>query len=172
MIDTNVLDIDITIGNVGYSNSIKEDLEINKDDLDSEFLNQSEKFAYYGTLSELAKDKLARRKRELDLLEAQIDGEVRIQASNIKAADPKVKITVDAIKAAIVGDPRYQAKISEILDSQKMAGILNVAKEAFQQRKDMLVSLGANSRLFNNASPHITSTQMQVAKEMLQKKTT
>lgn len=170
MIDTKVLDIDITIGKVEYTNSLKEDLEINKDDLNTEFLNQSEKFAYYGTLSEMAKDKLARNKRELELLEARIDSEIRIQANNIRTSDPKAKITEEAIKKGVVADTRYQDKVLEMLDASKMAGILQVAKEAFQQRKDMLVSLGANSRLYAAPDSRITNPQMQIAKEMLQKK--
>jgi hypothetical protein len=156
--------IDIQIDAVRYENTFAQDVQINTSDIDREFCEQSGKFAYYGTLCEMSKDREARLKNDCDVLEAILDNEVRDQAAEVKVLDAKYKITEAEVAHRVKADPRYQAKYSEYLTAKKLTGILHVAKEAFQQRKDMLVSLGANQR-FLNAEPRIQGTQMENVKK-------
>lgn len=167
MANLDVLDIELAIGNIKYDNNWAEDLAIDKDNLNHEFMTQSEKFAYYGTLYELAKDRHNRLKNELELVEAHVDAELRIRIDNIRQQDPKYKATEAAIKCDIIRDARYRTKNEEVMSCAKMVGILSIAKEAFQQRMHMLVSLGANLRSNPEMRMHSQEQQMNNVKTML-----
>lgn len=164
-----IFDIEIKINGIEYENTLAEDLEINKGNLDQEFQEQSERYAYYGTLAELAKDKEARTKHELELLEAQLDALTRDNANQIASQNPKFKMTEAMVENQVKADPRYQAKLKEFLDSKRLAGILNVARESFQQRRDMLISLGANHRFLNGNEPRVMETKQDHAKQVMAK---
>ena len=144
--ELSVLNFEVALNGKTYDNDAATALRIDRTNLDEEFANQHTRFAYYATLHEMAKDKAARLKVSLETLYAQLDHEKRMAAKAVQAADPKFKYTESMCENEIKTDQRYQLKQQEMLDANQLAGVLGVAREAFQQRKDMLISLGANAR--------------------------
>jgi len=157
-----VLSVETKIDDVTYENNLQDDLKIDQTQLDREFVEQSEKYAYYATLAELAKDREARLESELKVLSARIDWEIRDQAAALQASNTKVKLTEEMVKNQVIADSRIQTKNKELLEARKLAGMLRVAKESFLQRKDMLVSLGANHRVLNGNDAHVSRQQVQM----------
>jgi hypothetical protein len=145
-VDLDVLSFSIKLNGKEYSNDAAESLRIDRTILDDEFANQHVRFAYFATLHEIAKDKVARLKVSLETLYAQLDHEKRKIANEYKATQPSFKYTETMCENEIKTDQRYQAKNAEYLDAMQLAGVLGVAREAFAQRKEMLISLGANAR--------------------------
>lgn len=165
VVDWDVFKFEIKINDVEYKQTIGDDLRIDRSILDDEFCEQSTKFAYYSTLHELARDKEARLKRELELFYANVDAEKRAGAIQAQAANPKFKYTEKMCENEVKTDERYQKKQLEYLDAKKLSGILGVAREAFAQRKEMLISVGANARsgvtsarVLSEQAKHITNT--------------
>lgn len=137
----------IEINNIKYDNNLEEDLRVDRTNLDEDFAHQHERFAKYATLHELAKDNLERAKRMLDILYAQVDHEKRQEAKNMQDVNPKFKFTEKMCENSVLTDERYQKMHLKYLDAKKLVGVLGVGKEAFAQRKEMLISLGANQRV-------------------------
>jgi len=144
------LDVQVTINGISYSSSLEDDIKIDPSDLDAEFVEQSRKYAWWAILSEMAKDLVSKQKYDLDILYAQLDHEKRSQA-----LVAKVKLTEKMVENEVITDKRYQAKMKEYLESKRQYGVLQAGREAFTQRKEMLISLGANYRAEGNADPVI-----------------
>lgn len=128
-----------------FDNCLEQDVAINTADLDSEFCNQTERFAWWAFLSELAKDLVARKKNELRILYAQLD-----YKSRAEAVVRNVKLTEKMVENQVVTHQDYQQCTVELIHAQKVHGILTAGKESLAQRKDMLISLGANLRAGSN----------------------
>lgn len=122
-------------------------LDINKDDLDNEFADQPVKYFYWAALTEVANDKMLRLKHALEHTYAQIEFEVRTSAK-----ENSVKLTEAMVEGQTKSHTKYQSKLDEYLDACALVGKLKACKEAMAQRKDMLVSLGANNRLLNQSN--------------------
>jgi len=142
------LEVQTEIGGVEYNATLEEDIEIDPSDLDAEFVEQPRKFAWWAMVCELAKDQLARRKYDLEKLYAVVDADRRMDA--VKS---KVKKTERMIENEVITDKRYQQAKLDMLDAKRQHGILYAGKQAFEQRKEMLISLGANYRAEGNADP-------------------
>ncbi|MCJ7760611.1 hypothetical protein MUP59_05655 [Candidatus Bathyarchaeota archaeon] len=144
------LDVSVVFSGITYQSSLEEDMLINSTDLDGEFVEQPRKFVWWAVLSEVAKDLLAQKKYEMEQLYARLDHEKRTVALNAK-----VKLTEKMTENEVITDPRYQKCMAEYLEIKKQNGMLMAGKEAMSQRKDMLISLGANYRAEGNADPVI-----------------
>jgi len=142
------LEVQTEIGGVEYNATLEEDIEIDPSDLDAEFVEQPRKFAWWAMVCELAKDQLARRKYDMEKLYAKVDADKRMDA-----VKNKVKKTERMIENEVITDKRYQQAMLKFLDAKKQHGILYAGKQAFEQRKEMLISLGANYRAEGNADP-------------------
>lgn len=151
------LDVEVTFNGITYQSSLEEDITINPSDLDSEFVEQSRKYAWWAILSEVAKDLMGQKKYQMELLYAKLDHEKRTAAMT-----NKVKLTEKMVENEVITDPRYQKMMAEFLSIKKDYGVLLAGKEAFTQRKEMLISLGANYRAEGNADPVILQ---EVAKQ-------
>ncbi len=145
-LELEILKLEISLNGKKYESDAANDLRIDRTVLDEEFATQHMRFAYYGTLHEMAKDKVVRLKVALETLYAQLDHEKRQAAAGLKTSNPGFKYTEAMCENEIKTDQRYQAKNMEYLDAMQTSGVLGVAREAFAQRKDMLISLGANAR--------------------------
>lgn len=119
------------------------DLDVNKTEINEELSGQPASFAWYATLHELAKSKVQTLKYQLELLESQLDQDFR---KNWDAKVGNIKMTEASLQAVIKATPDYQELMETYLEAQKNQGILGVAKQAFEQRKDMLISISANMR--------------------------
>jgi hypothetical protein len=142
--------VDLDLDGVKFTRVLVDDLAIDGADINGEFMNQSELFAWWATVSELAKDKVNRIKFQLDRIYALKDHAVRLELTANKA-----KITEKVVENAVISSKEYQECMLELLESKKQYGLLQVGKEALTQRKDMLISLGANMRTEGGGNLHI-----------------
>lgn len=135
---------------------LTKELEFSGEELNQAYIEQPAKFAYWASMAsksrfELDKAKLAVDRQETYLkktLYGELDNEIRQ-----KMEMDGEKITEAKVTSRIFSDKRYleeqnklydlQEKVSEL---QYQTDTLYVAKDAFIQRKDMIISLGANIR--------------------------
>jgi hypothetical protein len=148
MMDFSGLEVNVEIGGITYHASLEDDITIDSQDLDNEFLNQARKYAWWAMVSELAKDLVARRKYELDMLYAQLD-----QKKRATALANKFKMTEKMVENEVITDVSYQEAKRDYLQAKQWYGLLQAGREAFAQRKEMLISLGANYRAEGQADP-------------------
>lgn len=142
------LEVSVELEGVTYEASLEDEIEIDGQNLEGEFLNQAKKFAWWSMVSELAKDLMVGQKFQLDLLYARIDEEKRTNAQA-----NKMKTTEKMIENMVITDQRYQEAMQEYHKAKKWYGLLASGREAFSQRKEMLISLGANYRMEATADP-------------------
>ena len=151
------LDVSVSFNGITYQSSLEDDITINPTDLDAEFVEQPRKYVWWAILSEVAKDLMGQKKYQMELLYAKLDHEKRTAAMT-----NKVKLTEKMVENEVITDPRYQRIMSEYLSIKKDYGMLSAGRDAFTQRKEMLISLGANYRAEGNADPVILQ---EVAKQ-------
>lgn len=149
------------------TSEIQDDLYINHADLQEEFLRQPELFAWWASTCELAKDLVARQKFLLERLAANIDHQARMEAETASQALGKtVKLTEKMVENTVIGNKEYQTAMFQYLELKKQYGMLQAGKDAIEQKKDMLISLGANYRAEASSNPSIL---MDAAKERARK---
>lgn len=123
-----------------YDRDLDADLHIDKNSLEDELVSQAGKFAWWATLSELARDKFNRLKSDLEIFEATASQLLRSEKSSRNE-----KITESGLIELLRMLPEWQAKKNAVLEAQKQAGVLDAAREAFDHRKYMLRALSAES---------------------------
>lgn len=157
----------IELDGVEYPNAYSDDLAIDRTDLDSEFTEHAERYAYYATLSEMAEDRHVRMKEELENLTAFIDHEKRDAAKSIQLNDPKFKMTEAMFEHEVKLDSRYQGKLKEVQDARHLAKVLKNAPMAFAHRRDMLIEIGKshNAGMYD---PRVTQGKAQQVRAIIQ----
>lgn len=121
--------------------TLRDDVQIEETNLDKAFREQASLFAHYATLYFNAARATGRAKVLLETKEAVVAKEIRDRA--IAASE---KITEKAIEQELA---RHKEIIHHKLAFSEAEALEDLAKnalEAFKQRKDMLVQLGANAR--------------------------
>ena len=129
---------------------------INVANINESYIDQPAKFAYWATLATLARSKANKIKRELDreqdyiktTLTGSLDSKVRAQLE----IDGE-KVTETKVTNGIFTHPEYISYKAKIADKQReydeadeQARLLEVGRETMNQRKEMLISLGAQLR--------------------------
>ena len=109
--------------------SYKDELTIDKHNLDVEWINQSKVFAEWGEELVYAQERTDKAKANLDLIKAQTDSKIR--ANNIGG-----KITESQILNMIIQDSEYQKAIVEHIEAKKQEGIIEIAKKAFEFQRN------------------------------------
>lgn len=161
-----VVGVEIEIDGVNYPNEYADALVIDRSDLDAEFVEHSERYAYYATLAELADDRADRLKEKLEHLAAVIDHEKRDAAKAMQLNDPKFKMTEAMFEHEVKMDPRYQRMLEEFQDARHLAKVLKSAPLAFAHRRDMLLELG-RSRMSQLTDPRVLQNRQQVARNLI-----
>lgn len=121
---------------------LNKSLDVDKTQINDEMSEQPGHFAWYATLAELAKNKVLHLKTELEQKEAELDQKIRKNWD----IDQCGKMTEAGVSAAIKLTPVYQQLTIVYQEALKNQGILQVAKQAFEQRHMMLISIAANMR--------------------------
>lgn len=117
------------------------DVAINPADLTAAQMSQASLYAHYAGLAAKAQYQHDQLKTRLEKVEAILDGEYRQ-----KFNDEGKKITEKSIEAAVKMDERWE-KLNSLVNQAKMiAGINKGNAEAFSQRKDMVMQMGAMAR--------------------------
>lgn len=132
----------------------KKDVEINPNQLDLEWLRQPALYQKYAGEAAYARDRRDRAKDKLEVVKAQVDGDVRQNPGNYGFTGDK-KPTEGAITSAVIQSEGYQEANEEYLKSKLECDIIQSAVLAMEQRKYALENLVKllNSSYF--ASPSV-----------------
>lgn len=122
---------------MSQAKSYEEDLYIDPDKLDEEWLRQPAAYLYYGERLADAQRDVDSVKEELDVLKATVDREARVQPGKYGID----KVTESAVSAAVTRDERIIAKGRELIEARHTVGVLKAAVEAMSQRKKALEKL-------------------------------
>lgn len=155
--DMEILEITVKTKSSETTLDLAKDLQIDPMNINEAFCEQPAKFAWWATVAAQAKALVERKKSEIEQTEeylkktlmGELDAEVRTTLDMNGE-----KVTESKVVNGIYAHPKYQEtqkKVfdlrEELLDLQQKYTVLDIAKEAMNQRKDMLISLGAQLRL-------------------------
>lgn len=116
--------------------SYKNDLKIDKFNLDDAWENQALLFCEWAEKAVEASFLRDKKKENLEIVRAEVDMEIRREA--VRSGE---KLTENAIASIIIQNSRYRNANKELLEAVKNQGVLNVAREAFDHRKKALEKL-------------------------------
>jgi len=117
------------------------DLDIDPERLEHEFKMQSSLFCHYSLQHIKALNALRRKKAQKEELHAFLDLHYR---DNFNADG--IKFTEAMVRSKIIQDERMLKLEAEILELESIVGIFKVVVDSFDQKGNMLVSLGALRR--------------------------
>jgi len=138
----NLLDhLTIKLDKNSYECNVNQELKVDPNNMNEEFERQAGKFAWWGTLMELARNDYLKKRQQRKETEASEYAELR----KLFEKDGK-RVTEKQLETKVTLSPKVKACVIAEIEAQKQANILAVITEAFRQRKDMLVSLGSNLR--------------------------
>ena len=123
----------IQIGQSAFEFDYEHDLHINRADLDGEFCRQAEIFARYSTAYEFSVEHVGVLKLNLDRLMAHLDHQGRMEASSAGLSKFTEKMAENYVK----GNASYLEAVTELLQAQRISGLLKQARDAIVQKKEM-----------------------------------
>ncbi len=135
-----------SIGEDQYPFELGEHAPVNKGDLNSEFANHAETFAFYATAFELAKEHEARCKAARDHAYAISDHKVRSAMH-----EAGMKFTEKMVENATITQDAYKDANEQCMMAARNVGLLKAAVDAMNTKRDMLISLGAMMRAEGNS---------------------
>jgi hypothetical protein len=158
------IQIDVVIQGEKYASDLNLDLLINDSLLEEEFIDQPRKFAWWAAVEILARDQFEVKKTQLKRLYAVIDK--RTRDAGVESGK---KLTEKMVENTVLTDLEYQKAENELGNIKKQYNFAHVGKEAFEQRKEMLISLGANYRAEITADPTIVKEKEKIRAERVKK---
>jgi len=120
----------------GFEFQYEEDLEIDPDALDTEWMNQPRLYQRYAEQLAIADREAKHRKEKMDTKRA----ELTLQA-HMDGIDGLEKLTEAKVSAWIQTHPEYQAVKEDLIEAEYEAQLLKGAVMAFSQRKNALENL-------------------------------
>jgi len=135
---------------------LEEELKATQDSLDQELINQPSKFAWVATLHAVALSYRDEIKQGLEMLSAELDREYRS-----KAATTQDKMTETSLRSQILVDSRYKQRYDDFLKACTDERVLKVAREAFEQRSQLLIAYAANKRAELNARVSVGAEEVR-----------
>ena len=155
-----VLNIEVKTQSSTHQVNLGDDLLIEPEHLNDAFIEQPAKFAYWATVALQAKSLVDKKKLEVDKQEdylkknliGELDGEVRkeMELNGEKITEAKVTNGIYTHEMYQEEQAKYYQLKEELLELQNKFAVLDMAKESMNQRKDMLISLGAQLRMEGN----------------------
>lgn len=136
--------ITLNVGGVSETIDPNDDLKIFEADLKTEFSEQASKFAFYGGLHSDALITLETFKNNLKKYEA--ENELVMRDRIHTRYGEKERITIGMMEAEFARDNPWQMLSNAILEWERTVKRLEVIKDAFKQRSQMLWQLGATAR--------------------------
>lgn len=154
--DTSFLELDVNMSGKHYKQDLAEDLKINVDDINESYIDQPSKFAWWAVLAAQARARADKLKSSVDKQDEHIRktlmGELDAKVREELELDGE-KVTEGKVTNGIYKHPRYVEEMAklhalrdEFVEANEDASILGAAKDAMNQRKEMLISLGAQLR--------------------------
>lgn len=155
-----MLEIEVRTNNALVKANLADDLEIDTGDINKAYIEQPGKFAYWATVALQAKFVYERKKQEVNRQEeylkktmyGELDSIIRkqMEMDGEKITESKVVSNICINEAYLEEQQKLYELQDELLVLQERYHQLDVAKEAMNQRKDMLISLGAQLRQENS----------------------
>ena len=133
--------VELHVHDKKWKGTLQDVLRINEQRLTNEFIEQAGKFAWFSALLAYAVAEVESKKLSHEVLQANLYAEKR--GEMVKA---KAKVTEDKIKNAVVQDDRYAASSEQLTECKRQQGIIKGIVNSLEQRKDMLIQLGATRR--------------------------
>ena len=135
------MDIDLRVDDKEFKGNIRDVLKINEGQIHDELIEQPSTYAWFATLTEIAKANVEKHKMNIKVLRARLDEEKRelLGKGGVKVTEPKVE-------SAIEKDERLIVLVEEMIELSKNASILKALTDALNQRKDMLIQLSSFKR--------------------------
>lgn len=118
-------------------NEFEKDTQINPEALDVEWIRQPALVAKYAQASAYAKDAVSRAKDNLEVVKAQMDGEIRKDPAKFGVD----KVTEAVVSATILKTGEYQLANDEYLKSKLSADLVQAATIALDHKKAALENL-------------------------------
>lgn len=135
--------VDINTGKV-VEYSLKDELSINRETYQSDFIDQPAKYVYWQAVLQNLKAYEESVERKSDIQHAHSYN----YAYNYLKKETKVnRPTKDMIESIILRDKNYQKSLELVEEAKENVGIVNSIVKAYEQRRDMLIQLGADERL-------------------------
>lgn len=172
MRDWSILTVELSTNQGTATMDLAKDLAINIDNLNEDFCNQPSLYAWWATVACQAraisdKYKLKVEQKE-EYIKKTLVGELDLEVRRNLEMDGE-KVTEAKVTNGIYSHPRYQEALQELytikeeyLDANSKAVTLEVARDAMNQRKDALISLGAQLRNeYNNSELSIKKQQVK-----------
>ena len=160
---------EIKIDNKITKIDIEKDLDINMDDINNELIKQPAKYAYYATLSEFAHKRVSELDNEINVVYSQIyqqivtaNNQLEEESKDKKGKKPE-KLTETAIKNMIINRKSYNELVKQQIQMEYIYNILKAARQAFEQRCQMLIQLGSISR------QQLSDTALRIKEELKSK---
>jgi hypothetical protein len=123
------------------ANQLKADVEFDPTDLDNAARSQAPMFVTYANLARLARRQFERMKVAVEIMESRLYAYHRDELTK-----EGKKATEAQIDAAVKTDKRYFAAKEKFIDARAIYDLANDAREAFSQRKDMIVQMTVDRR--------------------------
>ena len=121
---------------------LQNDLHIIKANLSDALIRQAGLYCHYAQISVEARRQMDSFKARLELVTSGLNRAYRKTLTDeARLTDPKAKITVDQIDAAVKLDANYVRLAQAVIDAEAVFRLSEAAVFSFVQRKDMLVQL-------------------------------
>lgn len=120
---------------------LKKDVDFNIHDLDNAMMEHAGKFVHYAELSSAARRQYKRAKAAFEILESQLYAHWRETLTEGGKKSTEAQIT-----AAVKTDPRWWSANQRLIEAEAQYDFANDAREAFLQRKDMIVQVSVDRR--------------------------
>ena len=118
-------------------------LDIDKNNIQNDLLNQATNFGFIAVLAELAISKRDGLEQELEELKSVVYHEYK---AGKYFTTYNTKPTEKALGHAVIMDDRVKQLNEELIEAKRQAGLLSACKQALDKRKDMLMAINANMR--------------------------
>lgn len=125
-----------------YQTNWQEEVKIARETIDENMIEQASIYGWYGVLAAMVDDVAGNKKLDLAVLEAELYDEHRKKALET----PGSKVTEGAINSMIKQDERFIAATLDVLTAKKNKNVFDAIVRSFEQRKEMLINLGAKYR--------------------------
>uniref|UniRef100_A0A6M3KDE4 Uncharacterized protein n=1 Tax=viral metagenome TaxID=1070528 RepID=A0A6M3KDE4_9ZZZZ len=122
---------------------IKEELDIDESDILSELRRHSAKYFYWGTMWARSSKQRRRLRLKLKELEARLANDLRRE---VTTADPKGRVTEAMKNDYLYSHPNFLAAEQELIQSEYMEEVLDVARDGMKQRGMALNELARQNR--------------------------
>jgi hypothetical protein len=133
---------------------LKKDLAVNPNDLDDAVISQAPMFVHYAQQAAQARRQWDKSKLAAEVTESQLDS-----AWRKKFLEDGTKVTEKVVENAVKSDPRYIKAHTQVIEARALYDIANDAREAYMQRKDMIVQISVDRRREREGQLRIQAAQ-------------